>query len=153
MDAWSNQTDISVQYEEPSIVSILILVSFLTFLSVSDWIAGKLIRAGILGPLAVGVIYGEPLSGILQLPWQETFLALGYIGLILIIFEGGLNARLDLLKRYLILSILAAATGVLMPLAFSYLLLYLGYGYGAVETFIIGASLSATSLGRSLNPV
>jgi Kef-type K+ transport system membrane component KefB len=38
---------------------------------------------------------------------------------------------------------------VLCPIGFSYLLLYLGFGYGAVETFIIGAALSATSLGTT----
>ena len=36
-----------------------------------------------------------------------------------------------------------------MPIGLSYLLLYLGFGYGAVETFIIGAALSATSLGTT----
>lgn len=97
----------------------------------------------------MGIIYGEPLANILHVPWQETFLALGYIGLILIIFEGGLTTRLDLLKKYFTLSMCAAATGVLVPLAFTYLLLFLGFGYGAVETFIIGAALSATSLGTT----
>lgn len=38
---------------------------------------------------------------------------------------------------------------MLCPIGASYLLLYLGYGYGAVETFIIGAALSATSLGTT----
>jgi Kef-type K+ transport system membrane component KefB len=81
--------------------------------------------------------------------YLETFLYLGYIGLILIIFEGGLSTRLDLLKANFTLSICGAATGVLCPIGFSYLLLYLGFGYGAVETFIIGAALSATSLGTT----
>lgn len=65
---------------------------------------------------------------------------------------GGLAARLDLLKKNLVLSNLAAATGVCFPIGLSYLLLYLGYGYGAVETFIIGAALSATSLGTIASP-
>lgn len=65
---------------------------------------------------------------------------------------GGLAARLDLLKKNLVLSNLAAATGVCFPIGLSYLLLYLGYGYGAVETFIIGAALSATSLGMTHLP-
>lgn len=81
--------------------------------------------------------------------YLETFLYLGYIGLILIIFEGGLSTRLDLLKANFTLSICGAATGVLCPIGFSYLLLYLGFGYGAVETFIIGAALSTTSLGTT----
>lgn len=45
---------------------------------------------------------------------------------------------------------IGAATGVLFPIGLSYLLLYLGFGYGPVETFIIGAALSATSLGKYL---
>jgi len=85
----------------------------------------------------------------LHFDWQETFLYLGYIGLILIIFEGGLTARLDLLRANLGLSLCAAATGVILPIGLSYLLLYIGFGYGAVETFIIGAALSATSLGTT----
>jgi Kef-type K+ transport system membrane component KefB len=89
------------------------------------------------------------LANILHAEWQETFLYLGYIGLILIIFEGGLSARIDLLKANFTLSMFGAATGVLFPIGLSYLLLYLGFGYGAVETFIIGAALSATSLGTT----
>ncbi|KAF1838822.1 Sodium/hydrogen exchanger [Decorospora gaudefroyi] len=138
-----------LQYHEPEIVDILILVSFFTFLWIAEYVSAKIIRAGIIGPIAVGIIYGEPLSNILHHTWAETFLYLGYIGLILIIFEGGLTTRLDLLKANFALSICGAATGVLCPIGFSYLLLYLGFGYGAVETFIIGAALSATSLGTT----
>ncbi|SMY21069.1 unnamed protein product [Zymoseptoria tritici ST99CH_1A5] len=138
-----------LQYHEPGIVSILILISFFTFLWVAGYISKRVIRAGIIGPIAVGIIYGEPLANILQHDWQETFLYLGYIGLILIIFEGGLTTRLDLLRANLTLSVFGATTGVVLPIAFSYLLLYLGFGYGAVETFIIGAALSATSLGTT----
>lgn len=97
----------------------------------------------------VGIIYGVPLANILQPAWQETFLYLGYIGLILIIFEGGLTTRLDLLQANFALSLCGAVTGVILPISFSYMLLYLGFGYGAVETFIIGAALSATSLGTT----
>jgi len=106
-------------------------------------------RAGIIGPIIVGIIYGLPLADILLEIWQETFLAIGYIGLILIIFEGGLTSRMDLLKQNFFLSMLAATTGVLVPIGLSYLLLHLGFGYGAVETFIIGAALSTTSLGTT----
>ncbi|KAL4745380.1 hypothetical protein BDW72DRAFT_211482 [Aspergillus terricola var. indicus] len=138
-----------VQYHEPSIVQILVLISFFLFLSLAEWISAKIIRAGIIGHIAVGIIYGRPLADILEIEWQETFITLGYVGLILIIFEGGLGARIDLLKQNFMLSMLGAATGVIFPIGLSYLLLYLGFGYGAVETFIIGAALSATSLGTT----
>ncbi|KAE8137291.1 Na+/H+ exchanger family protein [Aspergillus pseudotamarii] len=136
-------------YHEPGIVEILIIISFFFFLSLAEWVSAKVLRAGIIGQIAVGIIYGVPLANILEFNWQQTFLVLGYVGLILIIFEGGLGARLDLLKENLVVSTIGAATGVCFPIGLSYLLLYLGYGYGAVETFIIGAALSATSLGTT----
>ncbi|KAL4800379.1 Cation/H+ exchanger [Aspergillus venezuelensis] len=136
-------------YHEPGIVDILIIISFFFILSLAEWASAKIIRAGIIGHIVVGIIYGKPLADILHADWQSTFMYVGYVGLILIIFEGGLSARLDLLKANLALSMLGAATGVCFPIGISYLLLYLGFGYGAVETFIIGAALSATSLGTT----
>ncbi|KAL4786942.1 Cation/H+ exchanger [Aspergillus varians] len=138
-----------LQYHEPSIVQILVIISFFLFLSLAEWLSTKIVRAGIIGQVAVGIIYGKPLADILETNWQETFIDLGYVGLILIIFEGGLVARMDLLKRNLMLSVIAGTTGVCFPIGLSYILLYLGFGYGAVETFIIGAALSATSLGTT----
>jgi Kef-type K+ transport system membrane component KefB len=99
-----------------------------------------IIRAGIIGPIAVGIIYGAPLANILEHNWQETFLAIGYVGLILIIFEGGLTTRMDLLKQNFSLSMLAATTGVVFPIGLSYILLHLGFGFGSVETVIIGSA-------------
>ncbi|KAK8869430.1 Sodium/hydrogen exchanger [Apiospora arundinis] len=138
-----------LQYHEPGIVSILILISFFTFLWLSSKISGRLIHASIVGPIVTGIIYGPPLANILHSEWQDTFLYLGFIGLILIIFEGGLTARLDLLRANFTLSLVGAAIGVILPIAFSYLLCFLGFGYGAVETFILGAALSTTSLGTT----
>jgi NhaP-type Na+/H+ or K+/H+ antiporter len=71
-----------------SVVEILIIVSFFFFLSLAEWVSAKVIRAGIIGQIAVGIIFGAPLANILEHKWQETFMVLGYVGLILIIFEG-----------------------------------------------------------------
>lgn len=43
---------------------------------------------------------------------------------------GGLGTRVDLLKQNFTLSMVGAATGVVFPIGLSYLLLYLGFGYG-----------------------
>jgi Kef-type K+ transport system membrane component KefB len=56
---------------------------------------------------------------------------------------------LDLLKANFGLSAIAATIGVLAPIGLTYLLLYVGFGYGAIETFIVGAALSVTSLGTT----
>lgn len=138
-----------LQYHEPDIISILVLISFLLFLSSLGWVVNKLIRAGLIGQILLGILYGAPVGNILDNEWQETFLALGYVGLILIIFEGGLTIRLDLLTANFFLSLVAAAIGIVTPLALCYLLLYLGFHYGALETFIVGAALSTTSIGTT----
>ncbi|KAK4205004.1 putative Na(+)/H(+) antiporter [Triangularia verruculosa] len=111
--------------------------------------ADKIFRAGLIGQIIVGLVYGVPLANILQVNWQETFLALGYIGLLLIIFEGGLTIRLDLLRQNFLLSTVAALLGVLTPIALSYALLYAGFGHAPLEAFIVGTALSTTSLGTT----
>lgn len=138
-----------LQYHEPGIIDILVLISFFFFLPAFGWAFNKLTRASLIGQILLGVLYGTPVGNILKSYWQETFMALGYIGLILIIFEGGLTVRLDLLKANFFLSVFAAAVGISMPIALCYLLLYLGFGYGAIETFIVGVALSTTSMGTT----
>lgn len=130
-------------------VQLLVVISFFVFLALSYAISSALLRAGIIGQIIIGIIYGLPLGSILEVEWQETFLVLGYLGLVLIVFEGGLTTRLDLLQNNLFLSVLSAATGIIVPIALSMALLIPGYGFGVVESFIIGASLSATSLGTT----
>ena len=102
----------------------------------SEWLADKVLRAGLIGQIIVGLIYGVPIGNILALEWQETFLALGYIGLIIIIFEGGLTIRLDLLWQNLLLSTSAALLGVLTPIALTFALFYAGFGYGLLPSLI-----------------
>jgi Kef-type K+ transport system membrane component KefB len=99
-------------YETPSIIQLLTLGSFLVLLPAFKLIFQRLVFAGILGPLVLGIIYGVPLANILTHEWQETFLALGYLGLILLIFEGGMATRLDLLRANMALSLVCALVGV-----------------------------------------
>jgi hypothetical protein len=70
------------------VIQILVVISFFLFLSAGEWIARKLFRAGLIGQIVVGLIYGVPLGNILDNHWQDTFVALGYFGLILIVLEG-----------------------------------------------------------------
>lgn len=78
----------TVVYEEPTLPVLLTLSSFLYLLQVSRYIADYLLSAGLLGEIALGIIYGSPLSGILDHSWEETWLVVGYWGLVLIVFEG-----------------------------------------------------------------
>lgn len=57
--------------------------------------------------------------------------------------KGGLTVCLDLLRKNLPLSLCGAAIGILTPIGFCYLLMYLGFGYGESR----GPPTSYTSVG------
>lgn len=79
-------------YHEPALPDILVASSYLYLLNLAYWVVEKTCHAGLVGNIIIGIIYGTPLSGILQPAWEATFWLLGYIGLILLVFEG---KRLD----------------------------------------------------------
>lgn len=124
-----------LSYHEPTILPTLTLISFFLILSLSSFLADKIFRAGLIGQIVVGLIYGAPVGNILPPQWQETFLALGYVGLLVIIFEGGLTIRMDLLRENFGLSVVAAAVGVLVPIALSFGLFFGGWGCGMSYIF------------------
>ena len=78
-----------VEYEEPSLIRLLVLTSFLYLLTVVKVLADYLLYAGLVAQIALGIVYGAPLANILPVSWQSTFTDLGYLGLILVVFEGG----------------------------------------------------------------
>lgn len=77
-------------YTEPTLPQLLTVASFLYLLQVFRWLADLLLSAGLLGEVALGIIYGSPLAGILDENWEKTWLVVGYWGLVLIVFEGPL---------------------------------------------------------------
>jgi Kef-type K+ transport system membrane component KefB len=87
---------------------------------------------------------------------QQTIQALGYLGLIGLVFEGGLTTNLALLRKTAYMSISVATIGLLMPIALSFLLLafalfqHLWDMYPSpLAGFSAGASLCSTSLGTT----
>lgn len=75
-------------YHDPAIADLLVLSSYLYLLNVFEWIAQYVLSAGLLGQILLGIIYGSPLAEWLDVAWQETFVVVGYLGLLLIVFEG-----------------------------------------------------------------
>ncbi|KAL1691137.1 Sodium/hydrogen exchanger family-domain-containing protein, partial [Schizophyllum commune] len=137
-------------YEAPSIPTLLTLSSFLYLNSAASSLFDRIIHANLLGPLLVGIIYGPQVAGILPADALTTFINVGYIGLLIIVFEAGLTTDLSLLVANIALSVVTALTGIMFPIGFSFFLLYFGYGYTVLEAFAAGASLSSTSLGTTL---
>ncbi|KAI0366246.1 Sodium/hydrogen exchanger [Pilatotrama ljubarskyi] len=140
----------ALPYEEPSLVHLLLLSSFIYLLNVARALADFLLHGGIVAEIALGIVYGSPLASLLPTAWEESFIALGYLGLILVVFEGGLSSNLSMLLSNLPLSTICALVGIGLPIAFSFALLHAAFGYRPLEAFAAGAALSSTSLGTTL---
>ena len=73
---------------EPHIVSLLILSSFLLLLNVVNFILDHAIYCGLLGQILVGIAWGTPGAKLLAPELETTVAQFGYIGLILLVYEG-----------------------------------------------------------------
>jgi Kef-type K+ transport system membrane component KefB len=145
-------------YEEPGITVIISLTSFLLLLNGTRYILDRLLYCGIIGEILLGVIWGLPVGGTAWLTqgMQETIQVLGYLGLLGLVFEGGLTTNLALLRKTAYMSISVATIGLLMPIALSFILLLLPFSSSSgsvypspLAGFSAGASLCSTSLGTT----
>ncbi|KAL5634046.1 hypothetical protein ACGC1H_006022 [Rhizoctonia solani] len=141
----------SLSFTEPHTTTLLVVGSFLYFLNVIHELFQFLFGAGLVGQLVLGAIYCVPLGNILPIDIQTSIGTIGYLGLLLLIVEGGLDARLDILseRKNLAICILVALSGIGLPIGLSMLVLHFGYHYTVLESFVVGAALSATSLGTT----
>jgi Kef-type K+ transport system membrane component KefB len=145
-------------YTEPGISVILSLASFLLLLNGVRYALDQLLYCGIIGEILIGVVWGLPIGGTAWLTQgtQTAIQSFGYIGLICLVFEGGLSTDLTLLRKSAYMSISIATVGLLMPIAFSFILLALPFNTNAgkayptpLAAFSAGASLCSTSLGTT----
>jgi len=97
----------SLSYHGPPILTILIQASFLLLLNLLNTLLNATIYCGLLGQILLGIIYGIPLTAttlLLPLSVQTTIVDLGYLGLILLVYEGGLTTSLPALLSNLPMS-------------------------------------------------
>lgn len=78
----------ALTYHDPSIVTVLILTGFVLALNAINYALDKLIFCGLVGQVFVGVAFGTPGLQWLPAETQDVITQLGYIGLILIVYEG-----------------------------------------------------------------
>ncbi|KXT16765.1 hypothetical protein AC579_5485 [Pseudocercospora musae] len=139
----------ALSYHDPGIVSLLILTSFLLLQNVINWAFDRLLFCGLIGQIAIGVAWGRPGADWLSADAQNVIMQIGYLGLILLVYEGGLSTDLKTLKSNLFLSSVVAFTGISAPIGLSFLLPSFVNGVSPVQAFAAGAALCSTSLGTT----
>ncbi|KAI1815945.1 Sodium/hydrogen exchanger [Poronia punctata] len=152
------ETPSSLPYHEPSLVELLIPSTFLLALSIVNSVLDRILACGLVGQVLVGTAWGVPGAGWLSSGFQKAVSDLGYLGLILLVYEGGLETDVGALKKNFVLSVAVALTGVLVPIALSFALFapdgpFLGVGGSAssLQAFAAGAALCSTSLGTTFS--
>ncbi|ETI21639.1 hypothetical protein G647_07986 [Cladophialophora carrionii CBS 160.54] len=143
-------SDAALAYHEPDIVTILKQSSFLLVLNILGFILDHVFYCGLVGQVLIGMAWGAPGAKILPQPFQETVTQLGYLGLIMIVFEGGLAASARSLGRSVLLSISVALTGIAVPMALSFSLMGISKAT-RLQSFAAGAALCSTSLGTTFS--
>ncbi|KAI0846378.1 Sodium/hydrogen exchanger family-domain-containing protein [Daldinia vernicosa] len=139
----------SLPYHEPSIIQLLTLSTFLLALNAINAVLDRALYCGLVGQVLIGVVWGAPGGNWLAAELQLAIVQLGYIGLVLLVFEGGVTTRVDAVRRNMGLSAGVAATGVAAPMAFGFAVLGALGGADAKMGFAAGAALCVTSLGTT----
>jgi Kef-type K+ transport system membrane component KefB len=116
------------------------------------WIAAKaagevmerLGQTSVLGELLAGVVIGPGVLGLVH--ESELLLALAELGVIILLFEVGLESDLSDLLRAGPQSMLVAIVGVVVPLLLGFALMR-ALGQPPLVAVFVGATLTATSVG------
>jgi Kef-type K+ transport system membrane component KefB len=124
---------------------------FLTLLTIL--LAARLLgefaaRVGIppvIGELAAGVLLGPSLLGWVEL--SAVIRLLAEIGIILLLFEVGLETDVLRLIRTGVKSLVVAAAGVILPFGFGFVTAVFLFHLDLLTSLFIGGTLTATSIG------
>ena len=108
-------------------------------------VAARLSVPSVIGELLAGVVLGPSLLG--WLSPGETFKLLAEIGIILLLFEVGLETDVRRLIRAGSGSLIIALTGFLLPFALGFGLSYGVLGMALLPALFVGGTRTATSIG------
>lgn len=142
------KSEASLPYHEPSIDLLLVQSSLLILLNFINKIVDSVLYCGLLGQIFLGVAWGTPGGQLLTKEAEHVIVQLGYLGLLLLVYDGGLSTDFHSLKSNAFLSMGVAFTGICAPIGLSYILLPL-VDATPLQAFAAGAALCATSLGTT----
>ncbi|KAI5919638.1 Sodium/hydrogen exchanger family-domain-containing protein [Camillea tinctor] len=147
--ASASSTASSLPYHEPSIIQILTLSFFCLALNAVNSVLDATLYCGLVGQVLIGTAWGVSGAGWLDDAVQEAAVKIGYLGLLLVIYEGGLSTSVNTIKANLALSTCVALTGTAAPIGISFLLGPIAFGATSIQCFAAGAALCSTSLGTT----
>ncbi len=107
--------------------------------------AGRMGQPAVLGELLAGVLLGTSVLGLVD-PASDYLHLLAELGVVLLLFEIGLETELASLLKVGAVSATVATVGVVLPFAMGYAVCRL-LGLANLPSLVAGAALTATSVG------
>lgn len=124
---------------------LFILVSILVAAKLIGELAEKIGQPAVLGELAAGVLLGGSVLGLVD-PTLEAVHLMAEIGVVLLLFQIGLETDLKRLLQVGLASSVVAAVGVVLPFLGGYFVA-IALGLPVLPAIVSGAALTATSVG------
>jgi len=95
--------------------------------------------------ILVGLLFMS--AGWFPLEFKDAFISLGYVGLLLMIFDGGVHMDLGMLRKIGLRAGVLAVSGCFAPVLLVWLVFHFGFGYGHMAALAAGTALSSTAIG------
>jgi Kef-type K+ transport system membrane component KefB len=131
---------------EPSVPALLlVLAATLAAAKLLGEIAERWGQPAVLGELAAGVALGPSLLGVVD-PTVPTLHVMAEIGVLLLLFQIGLETNLRKLLAVGGVAAVVAVAGVVLPFGLGYAVAH-AVGLTALQAMVAGAALTATSVG------
>lgn len=124
---------------------LFLLVTILVSAKVLGELAEKVGQPAVLGELVAGVILGASLFGVVD-PTAEMVHLLAEVGVVLLLFQIGLETNLSRLLQVGAASAVVAVVGVVLPFVLGYFVA-VALGLETLPAVVAGAALTATSVG------
>lgn len=102
----------------------------------------------VLGEITAGIILGPSLLGLIE-P-NELLRILAEIGIVLLLFQVGLEADVSKLKKAGTKSIIVAFSGAVLPFSLGFTISHYIFNIPLMPSLFIGGTLTATSIGITL---
>jgi len=127
---------------------LLVMAALLVTAKLLGALAQRLGQPAVLGELVAGVLLGGSVLGLLD-PADPVIRALAELGVIVLLFEIGLNTDLRSMTRVLGTATTVAIVGVVLPLGLGYAAGVGILGLDSIPALVCAAALTATSVGIS----
>ncbi len=132
----------------PDIPALLLtLAAVLAATKLVGALARRIGQPAVLGELVAGILLGGSVLGVLD-PGEPVLKTLAELGVLILLFEVGLETDLQALRRVGGAAVTVGVAGIVLPFAGGYAVATL-FGAPPITALVIGAAMTATSIGIS----